>query len=64
MAESFFAAPQNELVNRTAYPTRRATMNDIARSSKSDTNQEGSTLRSATAHNEVHDAYQSQQRAA
>jgi len=31
MAESFFAALKNELVNRTAYPTRAAAMRDIAR---------------------------------
>ena len=31
MAESFFAALKNELVNRTAYPTRAAAMRDIVR---------------------------------
>jgi len=31
IAESFFAALKNELVNRTAYPNWRAAMNDIAR---------------------------------
>jgi hypothetical protein len=31
MAESFFAALKNELVNRTVYPTRAAAMKDIAR---------------------------------
>jgi len=31
MAESFFAALKNELVHRTAYPTRHHAMRDIAR---------------------------------
>ena len=65
MAESFFAALKNELVNRTAYPARRAAMKDIAR--YIETRYNPRRLHSAIGYrppNEVHDAYQSQQRAA
>ena len=65
MAESFFAALKNELVNRTAYPTRRAAMNDIARYIEPPYNPR--RLHSAIGYrppNEVHDVYRSQQMAA
>jgi transposase InsO family protein len=65
MAESFFAALKNELVNRTVYPTRRAAMNDIARFIETRYNPK--RLHSAIGYrppNEVHDAYESQQQAA
>jgi len=65
MAESFFAALKNELVNRTVYPTRRAAMNDIARFIETRYNPR--RLHSAIGYrppNEVHDAYESQQQAA
>ena len=65
MAESFFAALKNELVNRTVYPTRRAAMRDIAK--YIDTRYNSRRLHSAIGYrppNEVHDAYRSQQMAA
>ncbi|HEY8722039.1 integrase core domain-containing protein [Pengzhenrongella sp.] len=65
MAESFFAALKNELVNRTVYPTRRAAMSDIAKFIETRYNPK--RLHSAIGYrppNEVHDAYESQQQAA
>ena len=70
MAESFFAALKNELVNRTAYPTRAAArrgvaMKDIAR--YVETRYNPRRLHSAIGYrppNEVHDVYRSQQMAA
>jgi transposase InsO family protein len=65
MAESFFAALKNELVNRTIYPTRAAAMKDIARYIEFRYNPR--RLHSAIGYrspNEVHDAYRSGQQAA
>ena len=65
MAESFFAALKNELVNRTVYPTRAAAMKDIAR--YIETRYNPRRLHSAIGYrppNEVHDAYRSGQQAA
>lgn len=65
MAESFFAALKNELVNRTVYPTRRAAMKDIAR--YIETRYNPRRLHSAIGYrppNEVHDGYLSRQQAA
>jgi putative transposase len=65
MAESFFAALKNELVNRTAYPTRRAAMRDVAR--YIETRYNSRRLHSAIGYrppNEVHDGYRSGQQAA
>ena len=65
MAESFFAALKNELVHRTAYPTRRHAMTDIAR--YIETRYNPRRLHSAIGYrppNEVHDAYQGHQQAA
>jgi putative transposase len=65
MAESFFAALKNELVNRTAYPTRAAAMKDIVR--YIETRYNPRRLHSALGYrppNEVHDTYRSRQQAA
>lgn len=65
MAESFFAALKNELVNRTVYPTRRAAMRDIAKFIETRYNPR--RLHSGIGYrppNEVHDAYRSGQQAA
>ncbi len=65
MAESFFAALKNELVNRTVYPTRRAAMRDIARCIETRYNPR--RLHSAIGYrppNEVHDGHLSGQQAA
>ena len=65
MAESFFAALKNELVNRTAYRTRRVAINDIAR--YIETRYNPRRLHSAIGYrppNEVRDGYLSGQQAA
>ena len=65
MAESYFAALKNELVNRTVYPTRAAAMKDIARYIETRFNLR--RLHSSIGYrppNEVHDAYRSEQQAA
>ena len=65
MSESFFAALKNELVNRTAYPTRAAARRDIARFIETRYNPK--RHHSALGYrppNEVHDAYRSAQQAA
>jgi putative transposase len=65
MAEPVFAALNNELVNRTVYPTRRAAMQDIARYIETRLNPR--RLHSAIGYrppNEVHDGYLLRQQAA
>ena len=65
MAESFFAALKNELVHRTAYPTRNHAMRDIAR--YIDGRYNSRRLHSGLAYqtpNEVHNAYHDHRSAA
>lgn len=65
MAESFFAALKNELVNRTVYPTREHARRDIARyiEVRYDTQRLHSGLGYKTPR-EVHDEFLNQQQAA
>lgn len=65
MAESFFAALKNELVHRTAYPTRNHAMRDIAR--YIDGRYNSRRLHSGLGYqtpNEVHNAYNDHRSAA
>ena len=65
MAESFFAALKNELVHRTAYPTRHHAMRDIAR--YIDGRYNSRRLHSGLGYqtpNEVHNAYNDHRSAA
>lgn len=65
MAESFFAALKNELVHRTAYPTRSHAMRDIARyiDGRYNSRRLHSGLNYQTP-NEVHNAYNDRRSAA